>query len=86
MGSLHITMLAIAQKIAWSDWTFWFLQDFAGEATGVMMLAPALLVLLRRIPWRESLIDLDPDRLNFFSHLNWPNRRQIWQWGWRSPS
>ena len=37
--------------IPWSDWLISTLNYWAGDSTGVGMLAPLLLVLLRRVPW-----------------------------------
>jgi signal transduction histidine kinase len=61
--------------IAWSKLLILSLQYWAGDATGIAMLAPFLLVLLRRVPWiwahkeQELLV---PD-----VKLRWPTNREV---------
>jgi len=46
-----ITTLAEAGNISWSKWGVRVLHFWAGDATGIAMLAPPLLLLLRAFPW-----------------------------------
>lgn len=61
--------------IPWSQLLILSLHYWAGDATGIAMLAPFLLVLLRRVPWiwvhkeQELLV---PD-----AKLRWPKKREV---------
>lgn len=46
-----VTTLAEAGDISWSKWGSRVLHSWAGDATGIAMLAPPLLLLLRKVPW-----------------------------------
>ncbi|MGB3614485.1 MAG: diguanylate cyclase [Elainellaceae cyanobacterium] len=58
MSSLHATTLALMNKMPWSDWLLNTLHDWAGEITGIMVLAPPLLILLRSLPWSNRHLTL----------------------------
>lgn len=45
-----VTIRAEAGKISWSEWLVGVLHTWAGDATGIAMLAPPLLLLLRVFP------------------------------------
>jgi signal transduction histidine kinase len=45
-----VNFAAIA-LVPWSDWVILILSYWAGDSTGIGMLAPFLLVLLRKLPW-----------------------------------
>jgi len=51
---LCVTTLAVAGNISWSKWGSRVLHFWAGDATGIAMLAPPLLLLLRQVPWAGS--------------------------------
>lgn len=75
-----VTMLAAAGNFPWSLWVSRFLHDWAGEATGIVMLAPPLLILLRKATWVKSHIALDrlsPRQIN----LRWPRYQEVIDWG-----
>jgi len=48
---LQATNFAAIGLIPWSDWLISTLNYWAGDSTGIGMLAPLLLVLLRKVPW-----------------------------------
>ena len=48
---LQTINFAAAGIIPWSDWLLNTLRYWAGDATGIGMLAPFLLILLRQVPW-----------------------------------
>lgn len=73
-----VTMLAAAGKFPWSLWVSRFLHDWAGEATGIMMLAPPLLILLRKATWFKSHIVLD--RLTPKINLRCPRYQEAIDW------
>lgn len=55
---IQVANLALAKIIPWSNWFIYTLHYWAGDSTGIGMLAPFLLILLRQLPWvwvsRES--------------------------------
>lgn len=64
--------------VPWSDWLILILSYWAGDSTGIGMLAPFLLVLLRKLPWvwtsrdREKCGDAGDDELRCSS------RHDLW--------
>ncbi|MGV0026076.1 MASE1 domain-containing protein [Phormidesmis priestleyi] len=48
---LQVANFVSAGLIPWSRWLVFTLQYCAGDSTGIGMLAPFLLVLLRQVPW-----------------------------------
>ncbi|MGB3292008.1 MAG: diguanylate cyclase [Phormidesmis sp.] len=58
MSGLHTTTLALMDQMAWSDWLQNFSLDWAGEITGIMVLAPPLLILMRVLPWSDQHLTL----------------------------
>lgn len=74
-----VTILAAAGKFPWSLWGSRFLHDWAGEATGIVMLAPPILILLRQAPWFKSYIA--QDRLIPQINLRWTNYKDALSWG-----
>ncbi len=48
---LQVVNFATIGLIPWSQWLTFTLQYCAGDSTGIGMLAPFLLVLLRKVPW-----------------------------------
>ncbi len=58
MSSLYTATLALMNQMLWSEWVQNTLQDWAGEITGIMVLAPPLLILLRSLPWSNQHLTL----------------------------
>ncbi|CAN5908511.1 hypothetical protein BH24DEI2_BH24DEI2_27620 [soil metagenome] len=54
------------------------MQDWAGEATGVAMLAPPLLIALRAWPWQGGQVTLTGEAHS--EHLQWPGGLQLVKW------
>ncbi|MGF1479408.1 MAG: putative bifunctional diguanylate cyclase/phosphodiesterase [Cyanophyceae cyanobacterium] len=74
-----VTALALEGQVAWSMWREKVLHYWAGDATGIAMLAPPLLILLRSAPWVGSRIDMEALTLR----VNWrlPTGEQVLKWG-----
>lgn len=68
-----VTTLAEAGDISWSKWGVRVLHCWAGDATGIAMLAPPLLLLLRAVPWAGSKVALDMSapQINIFLWRGW---------------
>ncbi len=82
VSGLFVTTLAQAGTIAWSEWGTQVLGDWAGEATGIAMLAPPLLLLLRAAPWGRSHITLERPASPI--RLSWPKAAKVLEGGgWR---
>lgn len=79
VSGLFVTTLAQAGSIPWSEWGTQVLRDWAGEATGIAMLAPPLLLLLRAAPWGRSHITLE--RPVSPIHLSWPKAAEALEGG-----
>ena len=58
MSSLYTATLVLMKQMLWSEWLLNTLQDWAGEITGIMVLAPPLLILLRSLPWSNQHLTL----------------------------
>lgn len=74
-----VTTLAEAGDISWSNWGVRVLHFWAGDATGIAMLAPPLLLLLRAAPWAGShaaLLSSAPE-INIFPR---PRGREVLEW------
>lgn len=74
MSSAHILTLTLLNQMNGSEWLQNTMNDWAGEATGVMVLAPPLLILLRALPWSGKHLTLDAPapKLSF----NFPKKRE----------
>ena len=57
-ASLYTTTLALMDLMPWSDWLLNFMQDWAGEITGILVLAPPLLIMMRALPWSDQHLTL----------------------------
>lgn len=68
-----VTTLAQAGDISWSNWGARVLHSWAGDATGIAMLAPPLLLLLRAVPWAGSKVALERSapQINIFLWRGW---------------
>lgn len=79
VSGLFVAMLAEAGSVDWSEWGVQVLRDWAGEVTGIAMVAPPLLLLLRAAPWAKSHVTLEKPvpRIN----LRWPQGQEILEYG-----
>ena len=75
----YLTSLAATGNLAWSEWNIKLAHEWAGEATGIAMLAPPLLIWLRAVPWEGSHVDLT----RALPEINWrlPKSQQVIEWG-----
>lgn len=74
-----VTLLAADNLYSWSTWGSRFLQDWAGEATGIVMLAPPLLLLLGKAPGFKSR--LTSNKLLPQINLRLPKCEDALDWG-----
>ncbi len=58
MSSLYVAALVLMNQMLWSEWLLNTLRDWAGEITGIMVLAPPLLILMRSLPWSNQHLTL----------------------------
>lgn len=79
VATCYVTTLAVAGDFAWSEWPVQVLSDWAGEATGIMMLAPPLLILLRAVPGKglQTQQDLALEETN----SSWSKFWLMLEWG-----
>jgi diguanylate cyclase (GGDEF)-like protein/PAS domain S-box-containing protein len=75
VSGLFVATLAQAGSIPWSEWEVQMLRDWAGEATGIAMLAPPLLLLLRAAPWARSHITLEKSAPPV--NIGWPKGQEV---------
>ncbi|KAM3093908.1 ATP-binding protein [Phormidesmis sp. 146-35] len=83
---LQVVNFATIGLIPWSQWLMLTLHYCAGDSTGIGMLAPFLLVLLRKVPWiwlhREARplagnSKRSPQDSGGDDELRWPSRQGI---------
>ncbi len=73
---LQVVNFASAGLISWEDWQIFTLHYWAGDSTGIGMLAPFLLILLRQVPWVWTCRDSSWRRARGgYDELRWPSRR-----------
>lgn len=74
----YVTTLAEAGDIPWSKWGTRVLHYWAGDSTGIAMLAPPLLLLLRAFPWAGSQVAINwsAPKIN----INKPRSWQVLEW------
>ena len=62
-----IIILQVLGKTGGADWSTKIMQEWAGEATGIALLAPPLLILLRKFPWSDRHLDIQgaAPKINF---------------------
>lgn len=62
-----ISILLALGKTDGANWVTKIMHEWAGEATGVAMLTPPLLILLRRFPWSDKRLNLQgaAPKINF---------------------
>ena len=73
IAPLSVTMLALAGVELWGQWLLRVMQFWAGDVTGIGLLAPPLLITLRLTPWLWT-DDLPKPR----AELRLPTRREWW--------
>jgi len=71
---LQVVNFAWSGIIPWSKWLIYTLHYWAGNAIGIAMLAPVMLILLRKLPW-VWLHPLEP--LAPTTKLRWPTRQEV---------
>ena len=69
-----VTTLAAAGVVPWAQWPLQVMQFWAGDATGIGLLAPPLLIVLRLTPWLQ--VDSYTQRA---VELRSPTRREWWR-------
>ena len=76
---LQVVNFASAGLISWEHWQIFTLHYWAGDSTGIGMLAPFLLILLRKVPWVWACRDSSwrwarggDDELRWPSRRGWP--------------
>ncbi len=73
---LQVANFASAGLISWDQWQIFTLHYWAGDSTGIGMLAPFLLILLRKMPWVWACRDSSWRRARGgYDELRWPSRR-----------
>ena len=75
VACLQVANFAWSGLLLWSNWLIYTLHYWAGNATGIAMLAPVLLVLLRQLPWVWLHRELEPPVIDV--NLRWPTRREV---------
>jgi len=75
VACLQVTNFAWSGLLPWSKWLIYTLHYWAGNATGIAMLAPVLLILLRQLPWVWLYRELEPPVIAV--KLRWPTRREV---------
>ena len=73
-----VTTLALEGQVPWSKWGIRVMHYWAGDATGVIMLAVPLLILSRLAPWSNSRIDIT--QLAQSINLRLPTGKQVLGW------
>jgi len=58
ISGLYTATLVLLNPMLWSEWALYSVQDWAGEITGILMLAPPLLILMRSFPWSNQHLTL----------------------------
>lgn len=70
---LQVLNFALSGVIPWSKSFTYMLHYWAGDSTGIAMLAPFLIILLRQLPWAWSHRE---DEAASEAKLGWPTRRE----------
>ena len=73
-----VTTLALEGQFPWSKWGIRVMHYWAGDATGVIMLAIPLLILSRLAPWYNSRIDIT--QLAQSINVRLPTGKQVLGW------
>jgi len=73
---LQVANFASVGLISWDYWQIFTLHYWAGDSTGIGMLAPFLLILLRQVPWLWARRDaISRWARAGYDELRWPSRR-----------
>jgi len=72
---LQVMNFAWSGFIPWSKWLTYTLHYWAGDSTGIAMLAPILLILLRQLPWIWLHKEQEPP-VNSVER-RWPKHREV---------
>ena len=72
---LQVLNLASGKVIPWSKSFTYMLHYWAGDSTGIAMLAPFLIILLRQLPWAWS--QTEEEEAASEAKLGWPTRREV---------
>lgn len=72
---LQVINFAWIGLIPWSQWLIYTLHYWAGDATGIAMLAPVLLIWLRKLPWVWLHRDLEPPATR--ANRCWPKASSV---------
>ncbi len=78
MSSLYTTTLILMNQMLWSEWLISTLRDWAGEITGIMALAPPILILMRSLPWSNQRLTLQAPAPTIAIAL--PNTKAALEW------
>lgn len=84
VSTAYILSLVALGNMNQAEWGQNLMHDWAGEATGITMLAPPLLIGLRLVPWNDKHVDLAqalPQLQQFLTNWRSPSVRQVLQWG-----
>ncbi len=73
IAAFSVTTLALAGAEVWREWLLRTMQFWAGDATGIGLLAPPLLISLRLTPWLWT-----DDAPHSKVELRLPTRREWW--------
>lgn len=73
-----VTTLAQAGDVSWSEWLVRVLHMWAGDATGIAMLTPPLLLLLREFPGAGANFPLERSAREI--NRSFWRRRKVWEW------
>ena len=78
VATLDISSLLALRQIELSEWISKTMHEWAGESTGIAMLAPPLLILFRKLPWLNKRLTLQssPPNINF----RLPKFRELGEW------
>ncbi len=78
LAQLQAVNFAAAGIVSWSDWPLLTLWYWAGNSTGIGMLAPFLLILLRKLPWLWAYREPRTHRSHEGDQeLRWSSRRGL---------
>lgn len=78
MSSLYTATLVLMDQMLWSNWPQNAMQDWAGEVTGIMVLAPPLLIFMRSLPWSNQHLTLQAPAPTITFSL--PSRAESLEW------
>nr|MCU0537508.1 EAL domain-containing protein [Hydrococcus sp. Prado102] len=74
---LQVVNFASAGIIPWSDWLMLTSHYWAGDSTGIGMLAPFLMIWLRKLPWAWATKESQKQRSYKNDELRFPSRQNL---------